>query len=151
MDNSEVVDVLNDLIETSKDGEYGFTTCSERATSVELKQTFLRRAGDCARGARELQALVVQYGGKAEDSGTMAGAVHRGWVSVRDALSGTSDQAILDECERGEDVALSRYRKALKQEGLPATVRQVVERQMAGVQANHDQIKALRDALRARS
>lgn len=150
MDNSEVVDVLNDLIETSKDGEYGFTTCAERATSVELKQTLSRRASDCASGARELQALVVQHGGKAEDSGTAAGAVHRGWVSVRDALSGTSDQAILDECERGEDVALSRYRKGLKQE-LPATVRPVVERQMAGVQANHDQIKALRDGLRARS
>src|SRR5690349_8314356 len=81
MDNSEVVDVLNDLIETSKDGEYGFTTCAERATAVELKQTFLRRASDCARAAGELQALVVEYGGKAEDSGTVAGAVHRGWVS----------------------------------------------------------------------
>ena len=150
MDNSEVVDVLNDLIETSKDGEYGFTTCAERATSVDLKQTFSSRASDCASGARELQALVVQHGGKAEDRGTVAGAVHRGWVSVRDALSGISDQAILDECERAEDVALSRYRKALKHE-LPATVRQVVERQTAGVQANHDQIKALRDGLRARS
>ena len=151
MDNSEVVDVLNDLIETSKDGEYGFTTSAERATSVELKQTFLRRASDCARAAGELQALVVEYGGKAEDSGTVAGAVHRGWVSVRDALSGTTDQAILDECERGEDVALSRYRKARRREQLPPAVRQVVERQMAGVQANHDQIKALRDGLRART
>jgi uncharacterized protein (TIGR02284 family) len=70
----------------------------------------------------------MEYGGKAEDSGSVAGAVHRGWVSVRDALSGTSDQAILDECERGEDVALSRYRKAMKREELPAAVRQVVER-----------------------
>jgi len=149
MDNREVVEVLNDLIETSKDGEYGFTTCAEHATSVELKQTFLRRVSDCARAVSELQALVMEYGGKAEDSGSVAGAVHRGWVSVRDALSGTSDQAILDECERGEDVALSRYRKAMKREELPAAVRQVVERQMAGVQANHDQIKALRDGLRA--
>jgi hypothetical protein len=33
----------------------------------------------------------------------------------------------------------------------PPAVRQVVERQMAGVQANHDQIKALRDGLRART
>ena len=65
--------------------------------------------------------------------------------------AGVSDQAILDECERGEDVALSRYRKALKHGELPATVREVVERQMAGVQANHDQIKALRDGLRART
>ena len=93
MDNSEVVDVLNDLVETSKDGEYGFATCAERATSVELKQIFLRRASDCARAVSELQAIVMEYGGKAEDSGTVAGAVHRGWVSVRDALSGTSDQA----------------------------------------------------------
>jgi uncharacterized protein (TIGR02284 family) len=128
MDNSEVVDVLNELIETSKDGEYGFTTCAERATSVELKETFLRRARDCARAAGELQALVAQDGGKAEDSGTVAGAVHRGWVSVRDALSGTSDEAILDECERGEDVALSRYRKAMRGEDLPPAVRQVVDR-----------------------
>ena len=83
MDNSEVVDVLNDLVETSKDGEYGFATCAERATSVELKQIFLRRASDCARAASELQAIVVEYGGKAEDSGTVAGAVHRGWVSAK--------------------------------------------------------------------
>lgn len=151
MENNEVVDILNDLIETSKDGEYGFTTCAERATSAELKQIFSHRAADCASGARELQALVVQHGGKAEDGGTVGGAMHRGWVSVRDALSGTSDQGILDECERGEDVALSRYRKAMKQADLPLTVRQALERQMAGVQANHDQIKALRDGLRARS
>lgn len=150
MDNSEVVSVLNELIETSKDGEYGFTTCAERATSVELKKTLSRRAGDCATGARELQALVVQHGGKAEDGGTMAGAVRRGWVTVKDALSGHKDQAVLDECERAEDVALGRYRKALKQE-LPSAVRQMVERQMVGVQSNHDQIKALRDELRARS
>jgi uncharacterized protein (TIGR02284 family) len=106
---------------------------------------------DCARAAGELQALVAEYGGKAEDSR------HRGrrgsprvGVSQRCAVL-TTDQAILDECERGEDVALSRYRKAMRREELPRAVRQVVERQMAGVQANHDQIKALRDGLRART
>jgi uncharacterized protein (TIGR02284 family) len=151
MDNDDVIDVLNDLIETSKDGEYGFKTCAERATDPSLKQIFMRRSADCARGARELQSLVAQCGGKAEDSGgSAAGAMHRGWVSVRDAMSGSSDQSILDECERGEDAALARYRKALKQE-LPPAVRQVVERQMAGVQANHDQVKALRDENRRKA
>ena len=52
---------------------------------------------------------------------------------------------MLAECERGADTALAAYRKALKEE-LPAEVRQVLERQMQGVQANHDQIKALRDS-----
>ncbi|MEO6407340.1 MAG: PA2169 family four-helix-bundle protein [Burkholderiaceae bacterium] len=149
MDNDDVVECLNDLIETSKDGEYGFRTCAERASSIELKQTFNRRASDCAGAARELQALVAKHGGKAEDSGTIAGTMHRGWVSVRDAVSGTSDQAILDECERGEDSALGSYRKALKQD-LPDAVKQVVQKQMAGVQANHDEVKRLRDGMKAR-
>ena len=144
MDKDDVVDVLNDLIETSKDGEYGFKVSAERATDASLKQIFSRRSADCASGARELQALVAQHGGKAEDSGSAVGAMHRGWVSVRDAVSGSSDQGILDECERGEDGALARYRKALKQD-LPPAVRGIVERQMAGVQANHDQVKSLRD------
>jgi uncharacterized protein (TIGR02284 family) len=150
MDNSEVIRVLNRLIETSKDGEYGFATCAERATSADLKETFTRRAADCATGARELRRLVEQHGGRAEDRGSVSGAVHRGWVSVREALTGHKDQTILDECEHAEDVALSHYRKALKQD-LPDAVRAVVERQMAGVQANHDQVKALRDEMRALS
>ena len=76
--------------------------------------------------------------------------MHRGWVSMRDAVAGTSDQAILDECERGEDSALGCYRKALKQD-LPPAVRTVVEKQMAGVQANHDEVKRLRDGLKSRA
>lgn len=79
MDNDDVVDCLNDLIETSKDGEYGFKTCAERATSGELKKMFTQRAQSCAKAATELQGLVAQHGGKAEDSGSMLGSMHRGW------------------------------------------------------------------------
>ncbi len=150
MDKDDVVDCLNNLIETSKDGEYGFRTCAERATSPDLKATFSKRATGCASAATELQGLVRQYGGEAEDSGSMAGSMHRGWVSVRDAMSGSSDQSILDECERGEDSALAQYRKALK-EDLPDDVKQVVQKQMAGVQANHDEVKRLRDSMKARA
>jgi uncharacterized protein (TIGR02284 family) len=56
---------------------------------------------------------------------------------------------MLEECERGEDAAVARYRKALKQ-NLPADVRAVIERQAEGAQRNHDEIKRLRDAARAR-
>jgi hypothetical protein len=33
MDKDDVIDVLNTLIEVSKDGEFGFTTCAEFARS----------------------------------------------------------------------------------------------------------------------
>lgn len=143
--NNDVVDVLNDLIENAKDGQYGFLKCAERVKALKLRETLSKRATDCQQALTELQSLVVQYGGEPAEHGTVAGALHRGWVTVKDAVTMDSDHAVLEECERGEDVALGRYRKALKAD-LPADVRTVISRQMAGAQTNHDQVKMLRDA-----
>ena len=144
MSNDDIVDTLNDLIETCKDGEFGFEACAKHTQSSELRTLFQQRAAECRTAAAELQPYVVQYGGKADQGGSASGALHRGWVAVRGSLVGFSDQAMLDECERGEDAAMARYRKALKQE-LPEPLLALVQRQQLGVQRNHDQIKALRD------
>jgi uncharacterized protein (TIGR02284 family) len=146
-DTEDTIDTLNTLIETSKDGEYGFRTSAAHLSSVDTREQFLRRADQCAEGAAELQTLVTHLGGSAEHSGTAVGAVHRGWVGVKGTLTGYSDKAILEETERGEDSALSSYRKALEQP-LPVEVRTVVERQLVGVQRNHADIRALRDQAR---
>lgn len=149
LSHDDVVDVLNDLIENSHDGEYGFRTCAQEVESASLKQVFSERAAGCRAAADELAQLVKQYGGTPADGGTTGGAMHRGWVHVKGAVGANSEASILNECERGEDAALARYRKALKQT-LPAEVRAVVERQAQGAQRNHDQIKSLRDQARAR-
>lgn len=148
MQNDEVVDVLNDLVETCRDGEYGFKSCAEHTKSAELREIFQSRARDCSSAVAELQTLVTQLGGKPETSGSASGAVHRGWVAVKATLSGYTDLAMLEECERGEDVAKARYKNALTEE-LPTDIRNVVERQYQGVIRNHDQVKMLRDRFRA--
>lgn len=149
MAREDVVDVLNDLVETSHDGEYGFRTCAEEVASAEAKRLFAERASSCAQAARELAQLVIAYGGQPAEGGTASGALHRGWVHVKGALGVDSELSMLEECERGEDAALARYRKAMKA-NLPADVLAVVQRQAEGAQRNHDQIKRLRDAARAR-
>jgi uncharacterized protein (TIGR02284 family) len=143
-DNEDVIDALQDLAECCKDGEYGFRACAEQAKRSDLKSVFLQRADDCRGAAQELYEQIRALGGKADEGGSAAGALHRGWVSVKATLTTYDDKAILEECERGEDNAKARYRKALKQP-LPAGVKLIVERQMQGVQRNHDQIKMLRD------
>jgi uncharacterized protein (TIGR02284 family) len=70
-------------------------------------------------------------------------------VAVKATLATYDDKAVLEESERGEDNAMARYRKALEQP-LPAGVKLIVERQMQGLQRNHDQMKMLRDQSRAR-
>ena len=146
-DRGDVLDVLKDLVECCKDGEYGFRECAEQARDPQLKSTFLQRADDCRRGAQELNDAIRQCGGTPEDGGSAMGAMHRGWVSIKSKLSTYDDKAVLEEAERGEDNAKARYMKAL-QKDLPPQVRTVVERQMQGVQRNHDQVKMLRDQFR---
>lgn len=151
MDHDTLVSLLNDLIETCKDGEYGFDTCAKHAQSAEIRQLFTQRAADCRSAARELQSLVKTEAGAPDTSGSALGAMHRGWVAVLGTVAGESDKRMLEEAERGEDSAVASYRKALRKDDLPADVRAVIERQMAGAQRNHDQIKALRDRAKAAS
>lgn len=146
-DTADVVDVLKDLVECCKDGEYGFRACAEQCKREDLKQVFLQRADNCRAAAQELNQLVRECGGTPEESGSTIGAMHRGWVAMKATLSTYDDKAVLEECERGEDNAKVRYRKALDKP-LPPHIRHVVERQMEGVIRNHDEIKRLRDSTR---
>ena len=147
--NYDVVDVLNDLIENARDGAYGFIACAEDVEgSPQLKTTLSERAAECRRAVDELVPWVKRYGGTPAEGGTATGALHRAWVHTKAAVGVDSAASILDECERGEDASLARYRKALKAD-LPADVRAVIERQAQGAQRNHDQIKTLRDQARA--
>ncbi len=150
MSNDDIIDTLNTLIETCKDGEYGFRTSAEHVKSAQLRQVFTSRAEECRQGATELQSLVTRLGGKADTGSSATGTLHRGWVSIKGALTGDSDQAALNECERGEDAALDRYRDAIKK-SLPSDVAAVVQRQYEGVKRNHDQIRTLRDQMRSKT
>jgi uncharacterized protein (TIGR02284 family) len=148
MESDELISTLNDLIETSKDGEEGFRSCADATTNTQLKAFFSNRAQSCTAAVIELQDLVRVHGGDPETSGGLGGALHRRWVDIKAALTGHDDKAILKECERGEDVAVASYRRAIEK-NLPDDVRATVERQYQGVLQNHDQVKSLRDQYRS--
>jgi uncharacterized protein (TIGR02284 family) len=148
MDSSDIVKTLNKLIETCKDGEFGFASGAEHARGADLQQVFARRSQECRRAASELAVLVAEYGGSPEDGGTAGGALSRGWTAVKGSVGGYSDLTLLEACERGEDTALASYRKALEESDLPLAVRMTLETQMDGVRRNHDQIRVLRDRAR---
>jgi uncharacterized protein (TIGR02284 family) len=145
---SEVIDTLNDLLENARDGELGFREAAEHTKTPGLSALFGRRAETCRQAATELQDQIQRLGGKVDAGGSVTGAAHRVWVHIRGLFGGASDETMLNECERGEDAAVARYRKALKQ-NLPADIHAMVQRQFEGAQRNHDMIKSLRDRARA--
>jgi len=141
---TEAVSTLNNLIETLKDGKNGFESAAQDVKDSRVKTVFLECAQERARLAGELQAEVRRLGGDPETSGSVSAAVHRGWINLKNALGG-GEKAILEEAERGEDVAVKSFEKALK-ENLPADVAGVVRRQYDQVKRAHDTVRDLRDS-----
>ncbi|HXG11514.1 MAG TPA: PA2169 family four-helix-bundle protein [Gemmataceae bacterium] len=138
----EVIAVLNNLIETCKDRQYGYQTAAEAVSDSQLKMLFQAYEKQSAQYAAELQNEVRRLGGDPEKEGSLAGWFLRGWMNVKAAVSGGDEGAVIAECERGEDAAKSNYENALK-EFLPADVQALIQRQFAGIREGHDRMRAL--------
>ena len=143
--NDNVITSLNSLIETCRDGQYGFKEAAEGVERTDLKTLFYEFSQQRADFAGVLQGLVRSLGGEPEEGGSISGAVHRSWIDIKSAVTGRDEAAILNECERGEDYAKDAYRTALEA-SLPANVKDVLSQQAQAVQAAHNRVKMLRDA-----
>jgi uncharacterized protein (TIGR02284 family) len=134
--------VLNDLIETCKDGQEGFRSASEGVSDSNLRTLFLQYSQQRAQFARQLQEEVLKLGGSPEKRGSVSAAAHRGWMNIKAAVTGKDDGAIVSECELGEDSAREAFRKALN-EDLPANARSLVQQQYSQVKEAHDRLRSL--------
>ncbi len=145
MDRDDVISVLNDLIETCEDGVKGFRQAADAVTSPEAKEVFVSRARLIEQAEQELKTEVRRLGGDPEERGSVSGAMHRGWINLKSAITGRDDEAIIAEAERGEEAAVKSYQDALEKD-LPSDIRTIVERQYQGVLQNRDRVRALRGA-----
>ena len=138
----DYIAILNDLIKTCFDGAAGFQAAADGVGRDDFKALFLDLSRQRQQLAGELQAEVPRLGSDPGDRGSAGGAAHRGWMNVKAAITGRDDAAILAECERGEEIAVEEYEKALQTQ-FPENIAQMIRRQYATVQATHDRIREL--------
>ena len=137
--------VAKDLVETLKDGERGFAAAAEKlrdSDRAEWATTLQRLAEQRAGFRREIVGMGHEYGDDVDESGSVAASLHRGWISLKDALTGDDAGSVLGAAVTGEDHAVSEYEKAEKHD-LRAGFRDVVSPQRVAVVAARDEVKAL--------
>ena len=143
---SDDAKAAKELVETLKDGERGFADAAEKLRDGEHAEwaTILQRFSEQRAGFwREIVDMGHDYGDDVDESGTVAAAVHRGWIALKDAVTGDDAEAVLKAASTGEDHAVSEYEDALKMD-LSAGFREVVVRQQAAVVAARDEVEALK-------
>lgn len=140
--------VTKKVIEVLEDGKLGFADAADKLADsdrADLAPTFRKFSEQRATFAGELERLAAAYGDDIDESGSVKGTLHRGWMAVKDALSGSDPDGVLDAAEQGEDHAVGVYNDALAEDISPE-LGEVLRRQLGSVEAAHDQVKALRNA-----
>ncbi len=145
LSRTEIVDVLNELLETCYDGLDGFRTAASSVERPDAIIFFQSRAQRIDEAAAELYTAIRHLDGHPVEHGHRHAAVHRSWIHLRAATTPRGDDAVLAEVERGEEEALRRYRHAAAKE-LPSDLHDLVADQCQGVEETLARIRALRSA-----
>ena len=145
--NNDALKAINSLVETCRDGEKGFKTAAESVDNPQLKTELTRFAQQRAGFRSELESCMKQIGGAPEETTSVggvameaAGAVHRGWINIKSAITGHDNKAILNECENGDAAALKAYENVMSSSEIPMDVKNVIQKQ-------HDEIEATKTAI----
>ncbi len=148
MDKDNAISVLEELIQTCKDGQKGYQEAASKVKRSDLKAFFNEQSLERSRFAGELEEELIRLGKPDKKvSGSVVGSLHRAWVDTKVGLGG-GDKTVLDWLEHGEDRAKDAYQKAVTGD-LPENIAQIVRRQAASVLAAHDKVKSLRDTAEA--
>ncbi|HWB89497.1 MAG TPA: PA2169 family four-helix-bundle protein [Acidimicrobiia bacterium] len=150
MTDTKTISIVENLLETVEDGHRGFAEAADKLDDeghTDLAAEMRELSQQRLRMANELKALASAEGVtlQEKESGTVAGAVHRGWMALKDALSGDDAHAVLAVAEQGEDHAVQEFQSALDEDIAPA-VMSVIQRQAGEVKTAHDRVRLLRDA-----
>ena len=125
-------DTLNNLIEICRDGMRGFRLAADHVSDPGLKRIFSETALQRELFASELVPIAQRLGGGDDAGGTAKGALHRGWMRLKDAMAKYDDGMVLTEAIRGEAHAADAYADAVTS-FLPPDARPVIERQYSAV------------------
>ena len=144
-DASGDIRVLNSLIETTIDSVDGYRRSAQEATNSRFSAEFLERANEREQVVSQLRDRVRQLGGNPEDDGSVLAAAHRAFLTLRDKVTGSDDKAVVAEVDHGESYLNGKWEAALRDGGLSAETRRLVQTCYDSVREGHQRWRRLHE------
>lgn len=137
---------LNDLLAKTYDAQRGYANAAEVTKNVQLKRWLAGQGAKRTQFAAQLIGEIKNANNNPELDGTVAGDIHRGWMNIKAALSLNTDQAVLEECLRGEKAAIEEYTNVLEHRSeLAPTLVNLLETQQSEIHVTVNKVKSLED------
>ncbi len=149
MFNDHDVTVLNSLIETTIDSVDGYRHSAGEATNKQFAEIFRTRAQEREQVVARLRERVTELGGTPEEEGGLLAKAHRQFLSLRDAVTGRDDKAVIAEVDRGESYLNGKWEAALADEGLSVQTQRLIRECYQSVRSGHEQWESIHKGMTA--
>ncbi|HEX8262358.1 MAG TPA: PA2169 family four-helix-bundle protein [Allosphingosinicella sp.] len=149
MFNDHDVTVLNSLIETTIDSVDGYRHSADEATSDTFTAIFRQRAEEREQVVAKLRDRVRELGGTPEEDGGLLAKAHRQFLSLRDAVTGRDDKAVIAEVDRGESYLNGKWEAALADTELSSETQRLIRDCYQSVRSGHEQWEQINKSIKA--
>ena len=134
---------LNSLIETTLDSVDGYRRSADEAPNSRFAPEFRARAQEREQVVATLRDEVRRLGGTPEEDGSLLAAAHRAFLTLRDRITGSEDDAVIAEVDRGESYLNAKWEAAIANDRLSPETRDVIGRCYDSIRAGHDRWEAV--------
>lgn len=138
-----------DVVGTLRDGQNGYDSAIERLgeeAPADVLDHLRAISAERKQFADRIVALGGKYGDDVQEDGSVAASLHRGWINLKDKLTGADAGAVLASCAKGDEHAISVYEDALGKDDLSPNFRRILEGQLQEIRQNHAEIERLAEA-----
>jgi len=142
MEQTALISTLNQLLDTLEDAHAGYQVAAQGIKDMKMKRALGQIALERKGFGEELRTEIVRRGANPHTHGTVAGALHRGWIQMKE-LGRATPAAILEECGRGEAASIRLFKEALAKD-LPPEVRKTLALHLDCITAAREKILELR-------
>ncbi|AXO80906.1 PA2169 family four-helix-bundle protein [Olleya aquimaris] len=145
--NQEVVSSLQDLLQKNYDAEAGYKQVMTKTDNEPLKNWLQQKALQRNTFATELDYQIRKHNAEPKASGTIKGDLHRGWINIKSTLSADTDEALMEECIRGEKASIKEYEDQLENFNADTEIQTIVQSQLTTVKSALNTVKRLEDII----
>ncbi|MDR6461972.1 PA2169 family four-helix-bundle protein [Chryseobacterium sediminis] len=148
MDNQQEISVLNDLLHITNDRIEGFEKVEGKVWEMypDVKDEYDHMISQSKIMKNELVNLITEKKGVPEDSPSIAGAVHRTWIDIKNSFTmGNLVESTLENVVFGEKAAIETYQNALGGGNLSEKSNKIVAEQLRNLKSSYNQFKKIEE------
>lgn len=141
----ERIHSLQELLEKNYDAEKGYKKVLEEADSKNLKDFLKKQAVMRNRFATEIHKAIRALNAEPKEKGSATGDLHRTWIDIKTVFTKNDDEAVLEECLRGEKASLKEYEDRLKKTAFSPETKAMLEKHLQEIRTTVSEIQHLED------